>query len=107
MLFCVERNVEVKTLNFKMMLGIVAILGLIAVPIVVAAPIQAYINQTANGDLLKAQDQDRLRTRDGDCACSGTGDQNQTRLRLHERIGNGAVEMEQYRHLYRYQNGGH
>lgn len=97
-------------MNFKMMLGIVAIVGLITIPMVVAAPMQAYINQTANGDVLRTQDQDRLRTRDRDCTYDDTADKNQTRLRLHECIGNGshngAGEMEQYRYQYKHRNGG-
>jgi len=97
-------------LNFKMMLGIAAILSLISVPIVIAAPIQAYVNQAANEDVPKTQDQDRLRTGDCDCTCDGRADQNQTRLRVHECLGNGtcngAAKMEQYRYQYKYRNGG-
>jgi len=48
-------------LKFKTMLGIVAIFGLMAVPMVFAAPLRKYVNQNANGDLLRTQDQDRLR----------------------------------------------
>jgi hypothetical protein len=79
-------------LNFKILLGITAILGLITVSIVAAAPIQAYINQTANGDVLKTQDQDRLRTRDCDCTCSGTRNENPMRLRLQECMSKGVRE---------------
>lgn len=85
-----------------MMLGIAAIVGLITVSVVAATPIQAYINQTSNGDTLGTQDQDRLRTRDCDCTGSGTQDPMQTRLHLHERMSNGAIEPEQCR----CQNGG-
>ena len=93
-------------MNFKMMLGIVAIVGLITVSVVAAAPIQAYINQAANGDVLGTQDQNRLRTRDCDGTGSGTTDQNQTRLRLHEYMSNGAIEPEQYTYQCRCRNGG-
>ncbi len=93
-------------MNFKMMLGIAAIVGLITVSVVAATPIQAYINPTANGDELNTQDQHRLRTRDCDCTGSGTTDQIQTRLRLHECLSNGAIEPEQYTYQFRYQNGG-
>ena len=77
-------------MNFKMMLGIVAIVGLITVSVVAAAPIQAYINQAANGDVLGTQDQNRLRTRDCDGTGSGTTDQNQAKLHLRECTSNGA-----------------
>lgn len=92
-------------LKFKTMLGIVAIFGLMAVPMVFAAPLRKYVNQNANGDLLRTQDQDRLRERDCDCTCDCSMDRNQTRLRLHECawVCNNEAEMEQ--HQYRNQNG--
>lgn len=92
-------------LNFKTMSVIAAIFGLIAVPIVFAAPMQTYVNQNANGDLLRTQDQDRLRERGYDCTCDCSMDQNQARLRLHECTWacNNETEMEQ--HQYRHQNG--
>jgi len=96
-------------MNGKMIAGIGLIVG-IAVIAFLSAPIQAYVNGTDNGDLLKVQDRDRLRTRDRDCncTCDGTQEQNRTRQRNGEcatnRICNCTMSLEQYRHECKNQN---
>lgn len=110
--------------KMKMIGGIALVLGVLSVAFL-AAPIQAYVNGDANGDLLQTQDRDRLRTQDcdcngdmlqtqererlrtqdGDCNYNCTQTQYHNRQRTNEfaanRICNCTMSMDQYRYQYR------
>ncbi|MDH5448639.1 MAG: hypothetical protein OEY24_03155 [Candidatus Bathyarchaeota archaeon] len=108
--------------KLKIIAGITLVLGIVSIALL-ATPIQAYVNGTSNGDLLRTQDQrrlgakdcecdgdvlqerdrDRLRIQDCDCncTCNGTQQQSRVRQRINEcsmnRICNYTKSMEQYR----------
>ena len=88
----------------KMIAGIALVLGVLSM-FFLAAPIQAYVNGTGDGDLLRAQDQDRLRTQDRDCTCDCAQTQYHNRQRTNEcatnRICNCTMNLEQHRHQNR------
>jgi len=87
------------TSKTKMLVAIALVLGIVSIASF-AAPIQAYVNETANGDLLQTQDRDRLRTndrdllqeqdrnrlmtQDRDCTCNCTCTQYRERQRANE-----------------------
>ncbi|MGD8505915.1 MAG: hypothetical protein PVF15_04550 [Candidatus Bathyarchaeota archaeon] len=86
--------------KMKMIVGTAIILGIVSTAFL-TAPIQAYINETNNGDLLQAQDRDRPRTQRRDCVSNGTCAQYQHRQRTNEcaasRICNCTMNLERYR----------
>ena len=88
----------------KMIVGIALVLGVLSIAFL-AAPIQAYVNETGNGDLLQTQDRDRLGTQDGDCTCDRTQTQYRDRQRANEcatnRTCNCTMNLEQYRNQNR------
>ena len=93
--------------KMKMIVGIALVVGVLSAAFL-AAPIQAYVNGTADGDLLQTQDQDRQRTQDRDCTCDSTCTQYCNRQRTNEcatnRICNCTMNMEQHRNLERCRN---
>jgi len=95
-------------MNFTAILVVALVVGAVAVPFVAAAPTQAF-NGVANGNLLRTQEHDQLRLRDCNynCTCDGTCDRIRDRTQLREcaynEIGNGTMNMEQYRYQYRTQ----
>jgi hypothetical protein len=96
--------------KMKIIVGIALVVGVLSATFL-AAPIQAYINEAANGDLLQTQDrdllqtrdQDRLRTQDCNCTCDCTQTQYRSRQRTNQcatnRICNCTMNMEQHRNL--------
>ncbi len=104
--------------KMKVIVGIALVLGIVSIASL-AAPIQAYVNETGNGDLLQTQDRDRLRanecdllreqdrdrlrTQDRGCTCDST--QYRYRQRANEcatnRICNCTRSLEQYRNQNR------
>jgi len=82
----------------KMAVGIVLIVGIMSI-VFLAAPIQAYLNGTANGDML--QTQDRLGIKNRDC----TQAQNRSSQRTGECVTNRTctqtMNMEQFRNQHR------
>jgi hypothetical protein len=95
--------VEVKkNMNFTAILAAALLVGVVTVPFVAAAPIQAYFNGAASGDLLRTQDRDQLRLRDCDCSCDGTQERIRLQQCLGDAAGNGTINTEQYRYECRY-----
>ena len=90
-------------MHVKTMLVVALFISAIAVPLALAAPMQAYVNASSKGDLLRTQDRDQLRLRDNNCTCDGT--QERTRLQdcTGDAVGNSTTNMEQYRYQYEYQ----
>ncbi|MDH5438909.1 MAG: hypothetical protein OEX76_08450 [Candidatus Bathyarchaeota archaeon] len=98
--------------KMKMIVGIALVVGVLSAAFL-AAPIQAYVNGTADGDLLQTQDRDRLQTRDRDrlktmdrdCTCDCTCEQYRNTQRINEcatnRICNCTMNMEQHRNQNR------
>ena len=108
--------------KMKMIVGIALVLSVVSMGFL-AAPIQAYVNRTANRDLLQTQDRDRLRTQDCDslqmqdrdrdrlrtqncdCTCDCTQTQYRSRQRTNEcatnRICNCTMNLEQHSYQYR------
>ena len=93
-------------MNGKMLWGIALIAGIVSIAFL-AAPIQAFVNGTGNGDLLRTQQRDRLRTQDCDCLYDYTRTQSCERQRFNECATNGiyncTTNLEQYRHKNREQ----
>ncbi|UCH71258.1 MAG: hypothetical protein JSV29_04680 [Candidatus Bathyarchaeota archaeon] len=89
----------------KMIMGIALVLGITSIALL-AAPIQAYVNGTANGDLLHTQDRDRdkdrLRTHDCDYDCQHI--QYRHRHKTSEWSKNGICNCTQSMEQYREQN---
>lgn len=93
--------------KMKMIAGIALVLAVVSAAFL-AAPIQAYVNGTAAGDLLQTQDGDRLQTRDRDrlktmdrdCTCDCTCEQYCNRQRTNEcggnRVCNCTMSLEQH-----------
>jgi len=83
----------------RMIVGVALIVGIVSIAFF-AAPIQAYVNGTGNGDLLRTQDRDRLRTQNRDRTCDCTRTQYRSRQRTSEcatnRICNCTMSLEQY-----------
>jgi len=90
--------------KMKMIVGIALVLGVLSIAFF-AAPIQAYVNEISNGDLLQTQDQDRVRTQDCDCTCDCTQTQYRSRQRTNQcatnTICNCTMNLEQNRYQYR------
>jgi len=91
-------------MNVKMIAGITLIVGIVFI-VLLATPIQAYLNGTANGDMLQTQEQDRLRTQNRDRTCDCTQTQNRDRQRTNEcatnRTCNRTMSMEQFRNQHK------
>ena len=90
--------------KMKMIAGIALALGVLSM-VFLATPIQAYVNGTGDGDLLRTQDQDRLKTQDCDYTCNCAQTQYRSRQRTNEhttnRICNCTMNLEQHRYQNR------
>jgi len=91
-------------MNVKMVVGIILIATIVTITLF-ATPIQAYLNGTANGDLLQTQDQGRQRVKSRDSNSNCTQTQNQERLQTNEcatnRMCNQTMRTEQFRNQRR------
>jgi hypothetical protein len=83
-----------------MIVGIALALGILSIAFL-ANPIQAYVNENANGDLLQKQDRDRLRTHNCNCTQTQCCGRQRTNEFATNRICNCTMSMEQYRYQYR------